>query len=95
MIFVTVGSIHFPFARLVDAAGRLEGEVVVQHGSAPPPPGDSLGRRGSGASSGSGAVASAPTTRGAAAPQRAWRDARAADTSGESAAMGPTIEQMF
>ena len=42
----------------------------------------------SGSSSGSGAVASAPTTRGAAAPQRAWRDARAADTSGESAAIG-------
>lgn len=40
-----------------------------------------------GASSGSGAVANAPTTRGAAAPQRAWRDARAADTSGESVAM--------
>ena len=37
--------------------------------------------------SGSGAVANAPTTRGAAAPQRAWRDARAADTSGESVAM--------
>jgi hypothetical protein len=57
------------------------------------------------ASSGSGTVASAPMTRGpvdrspairgAAAPQRAWRDARAADTSGESAAIGPTIERMF
>ena len=46
-------------------------------------------------SAGSGAVASAPTTRGAAAPQRAWRDARAADTSGERAAIGRTIEQMF
>jgi len=44
---------------------------------------------------GSGAVASAPTTRGAAAPQRAWRDARAADTSGESAVIGLIIEQMF
>jgi UDP-N-acetylglucosamine transferase subunit ALG13 len=39
VIFVTVGSIHFPFARLVDVAGRLEGEVVVQHGPAPPPRG--------------------------------------------------------
>lgn len=39
MVFVTVGSIHFPFARLVDAAGALEGEVVVQHGPATPPPG--------------------------------------------------------
>ena len=54
---------------------------------------------GSGASSaGSGAIASAPSIRGvgpdlspairgAAAPQRAWRDARAADTSWESAVM--------
>ena len=39
----------------------------------------------SGGSAGSGTVASAPTTRGAAAPHRVWRDARAADTSGERA----------
>jgi UDP-N-acetylglucosamine transferase subunit ALG13 len=37
VIFVTVGSIHFPFSRLVDAAARLDGEVVVQHGTAPAP----------------------------------------------------------
>ena len=61
--------------------------------------GRSLGSASSGsASSGSGTVARAPMTRGvvedrspairgAAAPQRAWRDARAADTSGESAAI--------
>jgi len=61
--------------------------------------GDSPGNASSGStSSGNGTVASAPSTRGvgpdlspairgAAAPQRAWRDARAADTSWESAAM--------
>lgn len=40
MIFVTVGTHHDPFARLLDALGQLPGEeLVVQHGSAPPPPG--------------------------------------------------------
>jgi UDP-N-acetylglucosamine transferase subunit ALG13 len=39
VIFVTVGSSHFPFARLVSAVGTLEGEIVLQHGPAPPPPG--------------------------------------------------------
>ena len=39
-------------------------------------------------STGDGAVARAPITRGAAAPHRVWRDARAADTSGERLAMG-------
>jgi hypothetical protein len=67
-----------------------------------PGSGDSAGSASSGStSSGSGTVARAPMTRGfepgpsrpsrairgAAAPQRAWRDARAADTSGESAAI--------
>jgi hypothetical protein len=42
----------------------------------------------SGGSAGSGAVASAPITRGAAAPHRVCRDARAADTSGERLAIG-------
>ena len=46
-------------------------------------------------STGSGAVASAPITRGAAAPHRVWRDARAAETSGERLAIGRSIEQMF
>ena len=48
----------------------------------------SVDGRGASSSDGSGAVASAPTTRGAAAPQRASRVARATDTSGESAAIG-------
>ncbi len=53
-----------------------------------------------GGSAGRGAVASAPTTspphRGAAAPQRSRRDARAAVTSGEGGAMGaPSIERSF
>ncbi|HEV7460886.1 MAG TPA: glycosyltransferase [Solirubrobacteraceae bacterium] len=39
MIFVTVGSIHYPFARLVDAAAKLDGEVVIQHGPAAAPRG--------------------------------------------------------
>jgi hypothetical protein len=67
-----------------------------------PGSGRSAGSASSGStSSGSGTVARAPMTRGlepgpsrpspairgAAAPQRAWRDARAADTSWESAAM--------
>jgi UDP-N-acetylglucosamine transferase subunit ALG13 len=39
VVFVTVGSIHFPFARLVEAAGRLDYDVVIQHGTAEPPPG--------------------------------------------------------
>ena len=42
-------------------------------------------------SAGNGTVASAPTTRGAAAPHRVWRDARAADTSGERLAMGRPV----
>ena len=40
MIFVTVGSTHFPFARLVGALGALPlEELVVQHGPVPPPAG--------------------------------------------------------
>ena len=42
----------------------------------------------SGSAISSGAMASAPITRGAAAPQRVRRDARAAETSGERLAMG-------
>ena len=54
------------------------------------PEGDGAGPSSTpGGSAGSGAVASAPTTRGAAAPHRVWRDARAADTSGERLAIGP------
>src|SRR5262249_55208540 len=45
----------------------------------------------SGGSTGSGAVASAPITRGAAAPHRVWRDARAAETSGERLAIGRPV----
>ena len=40
MIFVTVGSLHFPFYRLIGALPALPlEEVVVQHGPATPPPG--------------------------------------------------------
>jgi UDP-N-acetylglucosamine transferase subunit ALG13 len=41
MIFVTTGTSPCPFQRLVDAASRLaeHDEVVVQHGTAKPPPG--------------------------------------------------------
>ncbi len=40
MIFVTVGTHQDPFTRLLDALAPLNGsELVVQHGSAPPPPG--------------------------------------------------------
>lgn len=40
MIFVTVGTHQDPFTRLLDALAPLDGrELVVQHGSAPPPPG--------------------------------------------------------
>jgi UDP-N-acetylglucosamine transferase subunit ALG13 len=40
LIFVTVGTHHDPFTRLLDALAPLDGsELVVQHGSAPPPPG--------------------------------------------------------
>lgn len=40
VIFVTVGTTHFPFQRLLDALPSLPlGEVVVQHGSASPPRG--------------------------------------------------------
>jgi hypothetical protein len=45
-------------------------------------------------SAGSGTVASAPTTRGAAAPHRVWRDARAADTSGERLAIGRSVSNI-
>ena len=48
----------------------------------------------SGGSAGSGTVASAPTTRGAAAPHRVWRDARAADTSGERLAIGRPVSNI-
>jgi hypothetical protein len=39
-------------------------------------------------------VANAPTTRGAAAPHRVWRDARAADTSGERLAIGRPVSNI-
>jgi UDP-N-acetylglucosamine transferase subunit ALG13 len=40
VIFVTVGTHQDPFGRLLDALAQLDGsELVVQHGSAPPPPG--------------------------------------------------------
>jgi UDP-N-acetylglucosamine transferase subunit ALG13 len=40
LIFVTVGTHQDPFGRLLDALAPLDGsELVVQHGSAPPPPG--------------------------------------------------------
>ncbi len=48
----------------------------------------------SGGSAGSGAAASAPITRGAAAPHRVWRDARAADTSGERLAIGRRLSNV-
>jgi UDP-N-acetylglucosamine transferase subunit ALG13 len=37
VIFATVGTTAFPFARLVDAVAALPGEVVVQHGPVPAP----------------------------------------------------------
>ena len=46
------------------------------------------GPSGSGSSAGAGARASAPTTRGAAAPQRAWRPATAASTSPRGVVIG-------
>lgn len=40
MIFVTVGTLHYPFERLMRSVRELPPEeVVVQHGSAVPPPG--------------------------------------------------------
>ena len=40
MIFVTVGTHHQPFARLLDALAELDGDdLVVQYGPAAPPPG--------------------------------------------------------
>lgn len=40
LIFVTVGTHQDPFGRLLDALAPLDGsQLVVQHGSAPPPPG--------------------------------------------------------
>jgi UDP-N-acetylglucosamine transferase subunit ALG13 len=40
LIFVTVGTHQDPFTRLLDALAPLDdSELVVQHGSAPPPPG--------------------------------------------------------
>ena len=39
MIFVTVGTHHQPFGRLLDGLGALPGEsLVVQHGCGPAPP---------------------------------------------------------
>jgi len=39
-VFISVGSLHFPFERLVRAAGRLEAyDLVAQHGTGNPPPG--------------------------------------------------------
>lgn len=40
MIFVTVGTHHQPFTRLLDALGELDrGELTVQYGPGEPPPG--------------------------------------------------------
>lgn len=40
MIFVTVGTHHDPFERLLDALGQLDGsQLVVQYGPGSPPPG--------------------------------------------------------
>lgn len=39
MIFVTVGTHHQPFARLLDALGGLDDELVVQYGPGAPPAG--------------------------------------------------------
>jgi len=40
LIFVTVGTHHDPFDRLLDALGQLEGsQLVVQYGPGSPPPG--------------------------------------------------------
>jgi UDP-N-acetylglucosamine transferase subunit ALG13 len=40
VIFVTLGTHHDPFTRLVDALAALPGEeLVVQHGHSPAPPG--------------------------------------------------------
>jgi len=40
VIFVTVGTLHYPFERLMRSVGTLPpAEVVVQHGPAEPPPG--------------------------------------------------------
>ncbi|HEX8752620.1 MAG TPA: glycosyltransferase [Solirubrobacterales bacterium] len=39
MIFVTVGTHHQPFKRMLDAVATIEGaELVVQHGPGSPPP---------------------------------------------------------
>jgi UDP-N-acetylglucosamine transferase subunit ALG13 len=37
VIFVTVGTHHQPFERLLDALDGLDGELVVQHGPGRPP----------------------------------------------------------
>lgn len=39
MIFVTVGTHHQPFERLLDSLAGLNGELVVQYGPGEPPPG--------------------------------------------------------
>lgn len=40
MIFVTVGTHHDPFERMLDALGQLDGsQMVVQYGPGSPPPG--------------------------------------------------------
>lgn len=39
MIFVTVGTHHQPFERLLNALGDLDDELVVQFGPGSPPPG--------------------------------------------------------
>jgi hypothetical protein len=70
------------------------GKPVLTTRSTPvrgPAAGRSSGNRSG--SAGNGTVASAPTTRGAAAPHRVWRDARAADTSGERV-IGPSVSNI-
>ncbi|MGI8660160.1 MAG: glycosyltransferase, partial [Thermoleophilaceae bacterium] len=44
MIFVTVGTHHQRFDRLLDALGALDGDLVVQHGPGAPPRGVAVAR---------------------------------------------------
>ncbi len=60
----------------------------IASSAAKPVPTTRAGSAARGSSSNSGAIASEPMTRGAAAPQRVRRDARAAETSGERLVMG-------
>ncbi len=89
--------------RAGSALGTSAGRAVARAGSGAkagfPSSAGSAPSAGSAASAGSGAIASAPTTspatRGAAAPQRVRRVARAAVTSGERVIRWVIIEQLF